>query len=179
MLVKILLVIAVLIVVFVVIVALRPTDFRIVRSAIISAPPAVIFAQVNDLHRWEAWSPWEKLDPAMKRTFEGPSASTGAIYKWEGNKKVGAGCMTITESRENELVRFKLDFMKPFECTNITEFIFKTEGNQTVITWSMAGQNTFFAKAFGLVMNMDKLVGSDFEKGLATLKTVSEAAANK
>jgi len=176
MLKKILIGLAVIVVVFVVIVALQPSEFRVVRSATISAPPPAIFAEVNDFHKWEAWSPWAKLDPAAKSSFDGPAAGTGAIFNWSGNNEVGEGSMTITESRPSDLIRIKLDFTKPFEATNTTEFTFKPEGNQTVVTWSMFGENNFMAKAFGLLMNMDKMVGGDFEKGLAQLKSVMEAA---
>lgn len=176
MLIKILIAIAVIIVVFLIIVATRPADFRITRSATIGAPPPVVFAQVNDLHKWEAWSPWEKIDPALKRTFEGPSAGTGAIYRWVGNNKVGEGSMTITESRPSDLIRFRLEFLKPFKATNTAEFTFKPESNRTVVTWSMAGKNNFMFKAVGLFMNCDKMVGGQFEQGLAQLKSIVETA---
>jgi hypothetical protein len=177
MLKKIFIGIAVILVAFVVIVALQPSDFRIVRSINISAPPAAVFAQVNDFHNWEAWSPWAKLDPAAKATFEGPSAGKGAIFRWAGNEEVGEGSMMITESLPSALIRIKLDFLKPFEATNNAEFTFKPEGNQTAVTWSMEGQNNFIAKAFCLFMNMDKMVGGQFDKGLASMKSVAEAAA--
>jgi len=163
-------------VVFVIVVAMRPANFRVTRTAAISAPPAFVFAQVNDLHKWEAWSPWEKIDPALKRTFEGPAAGPGASYRWVGNNKVGEGCMTITESRPDEFIRFKLEFLKPFKASNVAEFTFKPEGNQTVVTWSMAGKNNFMFKAVGLFMNCDQMIGGDFEKGLAQMKSVAETA---
>ena len=166
----------VIVVVFVVIVALQPPEFRVARSATIAAPPPAVFAQVNDFHKWDAWSPWAKLDPNMKKTHEGAPAGTGAIYSWSGNDQVGEGRMTLTESRPSELIRIKLKFMKPFAATNTTEFTFKPEGNQTAVTWSMFGTNNFIAKAFGLFMNMDKMVGGDFEKGLASMKSVVETA---
>lgn len=160
----------------VVIVALQPAEFRVNRSTVIAAPAAAIFGHVNDFHKWDAWSPWAKLDPNMKKTHEGAPAGVGAIYSWAGNDDVGEGRMTLTESRPNELVRIKLEFKKPFEATNTTEFGFKVEGEKTLVTWSMFGTNNFMAKAFGLIMNMDKIVGADFEKGLAQLKTVAEVA---
>lgn len=175
MLKKIFIGIAVILVAFVVIVALQPSDFRIARSINISAPPATVFAQVNDFHNWEAWSPWAKLDPAAKATFEGPSAGEGAIFRWVGNEEVGEGNMTITESRPSDLIRIKLEFLKPFAATNTAEFTFKPEGNRTVVTWSMFGTNNFIAKAFCLFMNMDEMVGGQFEKGLASMKSVTEA----
>jgi len=134
---------------------------------------------VNDFHNWEAWSPWAKLDPAAKATFEGPSTGTGAIFKWAGNKEVGEGSMTITESRPSDLIRIKLEFLRPFEATNSAEFTFKPEGNRTAVTWSMEGKNNFIAKAVCLFMNMDKMVGGQFEQGLAQMKAVVEAAPKK
>ena len=176
---KVLLAVLLIVVVFVIVVATRRADFQITRSATIVAPPAVVFAQVNDFHLWDAWSPWAKLDPAMKQTHAGASAGPGAIYTWSGNKDVGEGRMTLTESRSNELIRIKLEFLKPFPAVNTTEFSFKPEGTQTAVTWSMSGTNGFMAKAFCMFMNMDKMVGGDFEKGLAQLKTVAEAAGRK
>ncbi len=134
---------------------------------------------MNDFHNWEAWSPWAKLDPAAKATFEGPSTGTGAIFKWAGNKEVGEGSMTITESRPSDLIRIKLEFLRPFEATNSAEFTFKPEGNRTGVTWSMEGKNNFIAKAVCLFMNMDKMVGGQFEQGLAQMKAVVEAAPKK
>jgi hypothetical protein len=179
MLKKILIVLAVFVVVFVVIVALQPAEFRVVRSATISAPAQVVFAQVNDFHNWNAWSPWAKLDPAMKQTYEGAPAGIGAVYTWAGNKEVGEGRMTIIESRPSDLIRIKLEFFKPFAGTSIAEFTFKPESNQTAVTWSMSGEKNFMVKAFHLFMNMDKMIGDDFEKGLANLKSVTEAASKK
>lgn len=176
MLKKILITLAVIVVVFVAIVALQPSDFRVERSAAISAPAPAVFAQVNDFHKWEAWSPWAKLDPAAKNSFEGPSAGIGAIFRWAGNHEVGEGNMTIIESRPSELIRIKLEFLKPFAGTNTAEFTFKPEGDQTAVTWSMFGTNNFIAKAFCLFMSMDKMIGGQFEKGLASMKSVVETA---
>jgi uncharacterized protein YndB with AHSA1/START domain len=167
------------VVVFVIFVALQPSEFRVVRSATISAPPAEVFEQVNDFHNWEAWSPWAKLDPACKYTFEGAPAGTGSVFTWSGNDQVGEGRMTLLESRPHELIRIKLDFIRPFESTCTVEFAFKPEGDQTAVTWSMSGENNFLAKAFCLFMSMDKCVGGDFEKGLAQMKAVTESAAKK
>jgi uncharacterized protein YndB with AHSA1/START domain len=175
MLKKILLALIALIVIFAVVVAMQPASYRIVRSTKIAAPPASVFAQVNDFHGWNAWSPWAKLDPAMKTTFEGPAAGTGAIYKWAGNKDVGEGQMTLLESKPNELVRIKLDFIKPFTDTCATEFTFKPDGDQTDVSWSMSGNRNFMSKAVCLFMNMDKMIGGDFEKGLAQMKSETEA----
>ena len=179
MLIKILIALAVIVVLFVVIVAMQPSEFGVVRSATISAPAPALFAQVNDFHKWEAWNPWGKLDPTMKQAYEGAPAGTGAIYTWSGNNEVGEGRMTITESRPSDLIRIKLEFFKPFAATNTAEFTFKPEGNQTAVTWSMTGNNNFLAKAVHLFMNMDKMVGGQFEKGLAQMGSVVEAAANR
>jgi hypothetical protein len=149
---------------------------RVTRSATILAPTSVVFAQVNDFHNWDAWSPWAKLDPAAKNSFDGPSSGTGARFSWAGNDKVGEGAMTITDSRESELVRIKLDFVKPFKATNTAEFTFKPEGGQTLVTWSMFGQKNFPCKAVSLFMDMDKMVGGEFEQGLASMKSVAENA---
>jgi Polyketide cyclase / dehydrase and lipid transport len=175
MLLKILIAIAI-VIVFVVVVAMQPSEFRVARSATISAPPPAVFAQVNDFHKWEAWNPWGKIDPAMKQTYEGAPAGVGAIYTWVGNKNVGEGRMTLTESRPSDLIRIKLEFFKPFAGTNIAEFTFKPAGNQTAVTWSMAGKNNFMAKAIHLFMNMDKMIGGQFETGLAQMKSIVEAA---
>ena len=156
------------------VVAMQPAEYRVERSATIAAPPADVFTQVNDFHNWEAWSPWAKLDPAAKYTFEGPSAGTGAVFKWSGNSEVGEGTMTVTESRPNELIRIKLDFVRPFEDTGTAEFTFKPEGNQTVVTWSMSGKKNFIMKAIGLFVSCDKMMGGEFEKGLANLKSIAE-----
>jgi hypothetical protein len=176
MLIKILIALGAVLLVFVGVVAMQPAQYRVVRTATISAPATEVFAEVNDFHKWEAWSPWAKLDPAVKNTFGGPPAGPGAIFRWAGNAKVGEGCMTLIESRPSELVKIKLEFLKPFASTCSTEFLFKPQADQTAVTWSMAGENNFFAKAFCLFMNMDKTVGGDFEKGLAQMKSVAEAA---
>lgn len=173
---KIFLTLLAVILIVVVIVALQPAEFRVARSATIATPAAVVFDHVNDFHKWEAWSPWAKLDANMRKTHEGAPAGVGAIYSWAGNNDVGEGRMTLTESKPSETIRIKLEFIKPFAATNTTEFTFKAEGDKTLVTWSMFGTNNFMAKAFGLIMNMDKIVGADFEKGLAQLKTVAEAA---
>jgi hypothetical protein len=169
--------IAVIVIVLVVIIAMQPSEFRVTRTATISAPPSAVFAQVNDFHNWDAWSPWAKLDPAMKQTHEGSPSGTGAIYSWVGNNKVGEGRMTLTESHPSDLIRIQLEFLRPFKATNTSEFSFNSEGNQRVVTWSMSGRKNFIFKAFGMVMNMDKMVGGDFEKGLAQMNSLVEAKA--
>ena len=160
--------------VFVLIVALRPAQFRITRSAAFTAPIAEVFAQVNDFHNWNAWSPWAKIDPAARNTYAGPESGVGASFSWSGNSKVGEGTMTVLESRPNELIRIKLEFRRPFKAINTAEFTFKPDGQRTVVTWAMFGRSNFMSKAFGLIMNMDRMVGGEFEKGLANMKTVVE-----
>jgi hypothetical protein len=179
MLKKILIVLVAILAIFAGVVALQPAEFRIVRSATIAAPAAVVFSQVNDFHNWQAWSPWARLDPAAKNSFEGPASGTGAIFKWSGNNQVGEGTMTLTDSEPNDLIKIKLDFVRPMVNTNAVEFTFKPEGDQTLVTWNMTGRNNFIGKAFCLFMDMDKLVGAQFEKGLAQMKAIAEAAAKK
>jgi uncharacterized protein YndB with AHSA1/START domain len=172
---KLLIVLALIVIVLVVVVALQPPQYRVERTATIAAPAPVVFAQVNDFHNWEAWSPWAKIDPAMKQTYEGAAAGTGAIYRWAGNTEVGEGRMTISESRPSDLIRVSLEFLKPFASTATAEFTFKPQGDQTVVTWSMTGGRNFMAKAVHLVLNIDRLIGEQFEKGLAQMKAVAEA----
>jgi hypothetical protein len=177
---EIILVAAVVVVVLlVVVIAMRPSEFKTTRTARISAPAGVVFENVNDLHKWEAWSPWAKMDPNAKSTFRGSPAGLGASMAWAGNNKVGEGSMTITESRPNERIRLKLEFLKPFKASNDGEFAFQSEGAQTLVTWSMSGRNNFMFKAVGLFMNCDKMVGDQFERGLASLDSVSQAAAKR
>ncbi|HEX2101996.1 MAG TPA: SRPBCC family protein [Candidatus Synoicihabitans sp.] len=175
MLLKILIGLALLALVFAIIVARQPDNYRVTRTTTITAPASTVFPLVNDFRRWDSWSPWAKLDPEMKQTFEGPATGVGAVQTWSGNNKVGAGQATITESRVPELIRVKLEFLKPFESTSTSEFAFQPEGDRTVVTWTMVGDQTFVSKAFGLFINMDKMIGTDFEKGLAAMKTVAEA----
>ena len=172
----ILLGLAVVVFLFLIVVAVQPSQFSISRSATVAAPPATVFAHVNDFHKWEAWSPWAKMDPNAKNTFSGPDAGVGAAFTWSGNKKVGAGHMTITESRPSELIHINLEFERPMKATNLSEFTFKPDGRKTVVTWTMSGKNCFMGKLFGLVMNCDKMIGGQFEKGLAQMKAVSETS---
>jgi len=168
---------AVVIVVFLVVVALQPSEFRIERKADIAAPPAVVFPMLTDFRAWNAWSPWEKLDPNMKKTFSGAPTGKGAVYEWSGNDDVGSGRMEILDVRENQQVSIKLDFLAPFEASNRTEFTLTPTGSGSTLQWVMTGKNSFMSKAFSLFMDMDKMVGSDFEKGLAALKARAEAQA--
>jgi uncharacterized protein YndB with AHSA1/START domain len=163
--------------IFLVVVASRPSDFRISRSAAIAAPPAIVFEQINDFHKWNAWSPWAKMDPEARNTFDGPPAGVGASFAWAGNSKVGEGRMTITESQPVDRVLIKLDFFKPFVATHTVEFTLKPEGDRTTVTWSMSGRNSFIGKAIGLVMNCDKMIGGQYEQGLANLTSVVESPA--
>jgi uncharacterized protein YndB with AHSA1/START domain len=165
------------IVLFLIVVASRHTDFRISRSASIAAPPDIVFEHFNDLHKWNAWSPWARMDPNARQTFAGPPAGVGASYAWAGNKKVGEGRMTITEAQPAERVLMRLEFFKPFTATHITEFTFKPEGDQTAATWSMTGKNSFVGKAITLIMNCDKMIGGQFEQGFANLKSIVESPA--
>lgn len=157
---------------FVVIVT-RPSTFKVTRSAILPAAPAEVFAQVNDLRKWEAWSPWAQLDPHSKVTYDGPPEGTGSSMTWAGNAEVGEGKVTITESRPAEVIVLRLDFIKPFAGTSQTEFTFTPQSNdQTLVAWTMSGSNNFVGKAFSLIVDCDKLMGAQFEEGLANLKTV-------
>jgi hypothetical protein len=175
----ILVTVAGIIAVILVVAAMQPAEYRVVRTTSISAPADIVFAQLNDLRKWQEISPWAKLDPAAKNTFEGPVVGTGAALRWVGNSKVGEGRMTITESRPTDLLRMRLDFVKPFASTAMTEFTMKPNGNQTSVTWSMSGEKNFLSKAFCLFMNMDKMVGGQFEEGLANLKSLTEAASRQ
>jgi hypothetical protein len=162
--------------VFLVVVATRPADFHIERSVALAVAPDRAFSHVNDFHAWAAWSPWDKLDPKMERTFAGPTSGPGASYGWRSdNSKVGEGRMTIERGEPPSHIAIKLDFIKPMSATNTINFSFAPEGAGTKVTWTMDGRNGFIGKAFSLVMNMDKLVGGDFERGLASLKRVAES----
>jgi len=177
MLTKALIGLAVVAVVAGVVVARQPSRYRVVRSATISAAPAQVFAQVNDLRKWEAWSPWLRDDPGARTAYEGPPAGPGAAFAWAGNRHVGAGRMTITESRPGELVRLRLDFERPFASTSAAEFTFAPDGERTLVTWSMSGDKNFLAKALHMVVNMDRMIGARFDEGLAQMKTIAEATA--
>jgi len=175
---KFLLVLLVIVAALAAYVATRPSEFRLARSAVIAAPPEIVFANLDDFRRWEAWSPWEKLDPSMQREFEGPSSGVGASYHWVANEEVGEGRMTITESRPPQRLAIRLEFVRPFAATNQVAFELSPHvAGTTSIDWSMAGENGFLGKAIGLVVDTDELVGADFEKGLAALKQASEAQA--
>jgi hypothetical protein len=157
--------------------ATRPDVLRVQRAASIQAPPERIFPLVADFHRWTSWSPWENRDPELKRTYSGAASGKGAVYAWEGNRNVGSGRMEITEDSPSSKVMIQLDFIKPFEGHNITEFTLQPAGGATNVTWTMQGPSPFITKVMGVFMNMDKMIGRDFEAGLANLKSVAEGAA--
>lgn len=159
---------------FVAFVATRPATYRVTRSAKISAPAATVFDHLNDFRKWTAWSPWEKLDPDLKRTYAGPASGVGTRYTWNGNKKVGAGSMEITDSVPNQRIAIDLVFERPFKARNPTEFTLAPAADGVAITWAMTGHNNFIGKVFCLFVDMDKMVGKDFEQGLANLKTATE-----
>jgi len=158
-------------------VALQPSEFRLERSAIVVAPQANAFAEVADFHNWQAWSPWAKLDPNAKATFEGPASGEGAVFRWAGNDDVGEGSMTLTESKPDERVRIRVDFVKPWSGTNTSEFTFKPDGPRTLVTWAIYGEQDFLGKAICLFMNPQKMIGEPMEKGLANLKLLVEGKA--
>ena len=159
--------------------ATRPDNFRVERGIRVSAPAEKIFHYVNDFHQWGVWSPWEKLDPAMKRSFAGPQSGNGAVYEWQGNGKVGQGRMEIIDATGPGHVIIKLDFLKPLEGHDRATFNFQPVGNDTEVVWSMDGPSPYLSKVMGLFFNMDKLIGDDFEKGLANLKAASETSAGE
>ena len=154
--------------------ATKPDVFRVQRAASIKAPPDKVFPFINDFKRWDAWSPWEKKDPAMKRSFGATTGGKGATYAWEGNKDVGQGSMEITQSVPSSRIALKLDFVKPFEGHNVVEFTLEPKGDATQVTWTMAGETPYFAKIIHVFVNMDSMVGKDFEAGLANLKSIAE-----
>jgi uncharacterized protein YndB with AHSA1/START domain len=154
--------------------ALKPDSFRVERSVSIKAPPEKIFAQVSDLKAWAAWSPYEKKDPAMKRTFGALTAGKGAVYEWDGNKNVGKGRMEITDAAQPSKVLIKLDFFVPFEAHNTAEFTMDGKDGATAVTWAMYGPANFVSKLMGVFFNMDRMIGADFEAGLANLKSITE-----
>lgn len=154
--------------------ATRPDTFRVQRATSVKAPPEKIFALINDFHSWDSWSPWEKMDPTMKRTHSGAANGKGAVYEWEGNNKVGKGRMEIMDTSPPSKVTIKLDFVKPFEGHNIAEFTLEAKGDSTNVTWAMYGPSPYIARVMGIFFNMDNLIGKDFETGLANIKTVAE-----
>lgn len=154
--------------------ATKPDSFRVQRSASIKAPPEKIFALINDLRAHGSWSPWEKKDPGMKRTFTGPQAGKGATYEWDGNKEIGQGRMEIAEAVPASRIVMKLDFIRPFEAHNIAEFLLQPSGDSTTVTWAIYGPSPYISKLMTIFFDMDKMIGHEFEAGLANLKALTE-----
>ncbi len=174
---KALVVVGAVVVILVAVVATRPPQYRVQRSIVAAAPPALVYAQIADFHRWEGWSPWARLDPAMKTGFQGARSGVGAIYHWSGNQKVGEGRMTITAEKPAEELTIQLEFLRPWSQTSTATFALAPEEAGTRVTWSMYGDNDFVGKAMSLFVSFDEMVGPDFEKGLAALKKQAEADA--
>lgn len=157
--------------------ATRPDTFHVQRATSINAPPETIFALINDFHEWGAWSPFERLDPAMSRIYGGAPSGQGSVYEWKGNGRAGAGRIKIAESSPPSKLTINLDFVKPIEGHNIIEFTLEPRGGATDVTWAMHGSNPYLAKVMSIFCSMDKMVGKDFETGLANLKSVAEKLA--
>jgi len=170
---KIFLAILLLIAALLLFVAGKPDDFRVTREITIVAPPSEVFRHVNDPREFQKWSPWAKMDPQTQVTYEGPAAGVGSSFTWKSGK-TGEGTMALTESRQDEFIRFMLAFRKPFEASNTADFTFTPEGSTTRVTWSMYGKSNFLSKAIGVFVSMDKMLGKNFEQGLADLKILSE-----
>lgn len=152
----------------------QPNSYSVSRSIVIKAPAEKIYPLISDFHQWGAWSPWENLDPNMKRTFTGAASGAGAVYSWEGNDAVGAGRMEITGAQPPSKIDIKLDFLKPIASQNNTVFVLKPQGDRTDVVWTMSGPSSFMTKLMGVFVSMDKMIGPDFEKGLASMKAAAE-----
>jgi len=176
MIINILLGVAALMAILLIVVAFRPAEFRVERSATIAAPAIELFEQVNDHRKFAVWNPFMKFDPNVKNTYSGPDSGVGAVCSWEGNNKIGAGSATIIESKPGELVRQRMDWLRPMKGTSTVEFTFKPAGEKTVVTWAMYGKNGFMGKLISLFMDCDKMCGPQFEQGLADLGKVVTAA---
>jgi len=176
---KILLGLVAVIALILIVAAFQPSQFDVKRSLAIAATPAALFEQVNDHRKFAVWNPWMKLDPNVKTTYSGPATGVGAVSSWQGNSEVGAGSQTIIESKPGELVRERMDWKEPMEGTSTVDFTFKPEGGKTVMTWHMYGPNNYMGKVMCLFMSMDKMVGGQFEQGLANLKTLAEVPATR
>lgn len=168
-------VVVLLFVALIIFIATRSDTLHVERSALINAPADVVFAIINDLHQWSLWSPYDKRDPHMQKTFEGAPVGPGASYAWNGNKEVGAGRLTIVDCTPGELVTMRLEFTRPFACQNRVDFKLVPTAEGTRVSWIMEGKNNFVSKAMSLIINMDKMVGTDFEQGLANLNSVAQA----
>lgn len=160
--------------------ATKPATFKVERATVIAAPSSAIYPNIADFHRWAAWSPWEHLDPQMRKTYSGPPSGVGSSYAWSGNSDAGEGKMTVLESVPNEQVKIRLEFLKPFESTNTTTYALRpvSGNNGTRVVWTMEGPNSFMGKLISVFASMDEMIGKDFEAGLANLKRVSESAAS-
>jgi hypothetical protein len=167
-------VLAIVIAVVLILAAAKPDTFSVQRGATMKAPPEKIFSLINDFHQWGKWSPWENRDPAMTRSFSGAESGQGAIYAWEGNKNVGSGRMEILDAATPSKITIKLDFLKPFEAHNMAEFTMLPQGDATSVNWVMHGPAPFLSKMMQVFMNMDQMIGKDFEAGLANLKGLAE-----
>ncbi len=176
MLLKILLALVIAVSLAGVLISVQPAQYTVVRSVKVAAPPATVYKLVSDFHNWNGWSPWAKIDPKMNQQFAGPPSGLGAAYSWQGNSDAGEGRMTISEVVPHEKVVIFLEFLKPFAAESYTRFNLRPEGAATDVTWTMDGKSTFATKAIQLFSSMDKMVGPDFEKGLAQLKTLAETS---
>jgi len=171
---KIAIVVAVIVAAILAFAATRPDSFRVVRTTSIKAPPEKIYPLLADFHAWPAWSPWEKLDPALRRTFSGAPSGKGAVYEWAGDGKVGAGRMEITDAVVPSKVAIQLDFAAPIEARNVTAFTLAPAAGATNVTWDMSGPSNYLTKVMGVFVSMDSMIGKDFEAGLANLKAAAE-----
>ncbi len=174
---KILLGLAALIILVCIVASFQSDDLRVTRSATLAAPPEAVFKVVNDFRQWDGWSPWSKLDPAMKKSLEGPPEGVGAIYRWSGNNQVGEGSTTLTESKPVEKIGMKLAFVRPFAGTSDVQFTFAPEGAGTKVTWTMHSKKPFLGKVMGLFMDCEKMCGDQFSEGLASLGKIVAGAA--
>jgi carbon monoxide dehydrogenase subunit G len=171
---KIALVIVVLLLAVLAYAATKPDSMHVQRSVTVKAPPDKIFPLINDFHRWSAWSPYERVDPAMNKVYSDPAAGKGAVYEWAGNSQVGQGRMEITDAPDPSRVTIKLDFIKPFEGHNVAEFTLVPQADATTVTWTMDGRSPYVAKLMGVFVNMDNMIGKDFDTGLSNIKAIAE-----
>ena len=167
-------VLAIAIAIVLILASVKPATFRVERTAVVKAPPERVFPLIGNFHRWTGWSPWENRDPAMKRTYGGAESGEGAVYAWDGNKNVGSGRMEILEASSPSKIVIKLDFFKPFEGHNTAEFTVLSQGSATEVNWAMSGPAPFMHKVMQVFMNLDRMIGKDFEAGLANLKKAVE-----
>ena len=174
MLKKIAIAVAAIVAAFLIYAATQPDTFRVQRTTSIKAPPEKVFALIEDFNQWRAWSPWEKLDPAMKRTMSGAEKGKGAVYAWDGDKNVGAGRMEIVEAAPPSRIAIQLDFLRPFASRNTAVFTLEPKGDATSVTWTMQGPSTYITKLIGIFVSMDSMIGKDFDAGLASMKAIAE-----